>query len=532
MLLGVLAKAAQAVMGILRDPIGFLGNLVSAVGGGLKQFMNNAGRHLQQGVLSWLLGTAATAGITLPTSFDVVGILLMIASLLGLTWANLRARLARKLPKEAMAAIEAGEHALPLVLEVRKRGIRALWDDLRDRVGDLKKTLIDNLVSYLLPTIIMAGITWIISLFNPASAFIRACKMIIDIIKFIVTNGRQIIEFVNTVLDAVIAIAKGGAGGVAGLVEKALARSIPVLIGALAALLGVGGIAGKVKEIFQKLARPVNKAIDWVIGKIVGLAKKVWAKLKALGKKLKDKFKKDPKKDKKPSDERSAADKLAAVRAAAAEVESIAGPAPDQKQLSRQLPAIRAKHKLTNLYVKTFPDGEFEVIAEINPRHATKKWPPGETKYTIVVNGKKQLKPEYTGGQMIRRRLYSSSNRGPTQRIIKKFVTPRAYVKDEATGGFKKSAYETATHWEGAPGQIVSIGDDRTKPTLEHDLPVVTHWNTKGNNTDQSTRITFYHFKGREDEAKVVMFKVNRETAESAEYTAKLGPDFKEPGQS
>ncbi|GLY40042.1 hypothetical protein Amsp01_060650 [Amycolatopsis sp. NBRC 101858] len=296
MLLGVLAKAAHAVMGILRDPIGFLGNLVSAVGGGLKQFKNNAVTHLQQGVLSWLLGTAATAGIELPKSFDAASILLMIASLLGLSWANLRARIARKVPKEAMAAIEAGEHALPIVLEVRKRGIRALWDDLRDRVGDLKKTLIDNLVSYLLPTIIMAGITWIISLFNPASAFIRACKMIIDIIKFIVTNGRQIIEFVNTVLDAVIAIAKGGAGGVAGLVEKALARSIPVLIGALAALLGIGGIAGKVKEIFQKLARPVNKAIDWVIGKIVGLAKKVWAKLKALGKKVKDKFSKKPEK--------------------------------------------------------------------------------------------------------------------------------------------------------------------------------------------------------------------------------------------
>jgi hypothetical protein len=35
----------------------------------------------------------------------------------------------------------------------------------------------------------------------------------------------------------------------------------------------------------------VNKAIDWVIDKIVGLAKKVWAKIKALAKKLKDKLK-------------------------------------------------------------------------------------------------------------------------------------------------------------------------------------------------------------------------------------------------
>jgi hypothetical protein len=298
LLLGVLAKAAQAVMGILKDPIGFLGNLISAVGGGLKLFKDNAIKHLQQGVLSWLLGTAATAGIQLPTSFDILGILVMIASLIGLSWPGIRARIAKKVPKEVMAAVEAGEHALPIIIEVRRRGVRAMWDDLKSRVGDLKKNLIDNLVSYLLPTIIMAGITWIISLFNPASAFIRACKMIIDIIRFIVTNGRQIIEFVNTVLDAVIAIAKGGGGGVPALVEKALARSIPVLIGALAALLGIGGIAGKVKEIFQKLAKPINKAIDWVIDKVVALAKKLWAKLKALGKKIKDKFgKKKPKKD-------------------------------------------------------------------------------------------------------------------------------------------------------------------------------------------------------------------------------------------
>ena len=39
MLLGVLAKAAPAVGAIIKDPIGFLGNLVSAVGAGLKQFM-------------------------------------------------------------------------------------------------------------------------------------------------------------------------------------------------------------------------------------------------------------------------------------------------------------------------------------------------------------------------------------------------------------------------------------------------------------------------------------------------------------
>ncbi|MFK0246910.1 hypothetical protein ACIQUM_19600 [Amycolatopsis azurea] len=386
LLLGVLAKAAQAVMGILKDPIGFLRNLVSAVGGGLKQFKKNALVHLQQGVLSWLLGTAATAGIELPKSFDIVSILVLIASLLGLSGANLIARIARKVPKEAMAAIEAGKAALPIILEVRRRGVRALWDDLKTRVGDLKKNLIDNLVSYLLPTIVMAGITWIISLFNPASAFIRACKMIIDIIRFIVTNGRQIIEFVNTVLDAVIAIAKGGAGGVAGLVEKALAKSIPVLIGALAAILGIGGIAGKVKAVFQKIAKPVNKAIDWVVEKIAGLVKKVWAKVKSLakkiadkakaaGKKIKDKFgkkkpgAKKPRHPKKEKKEETSAEKQARLNKAVAETKSLMRSGTRLSLiLGLRIRLIRRKNRLTTLEA-TRKGGvhAWDVVATVNP---------------------------------------------------------------------------------------------------------------------------------------------------------------------
>jgi hypothetical protein len=277
MLMGMLRKAVAAIGAILKDPIGFLKNLISAVGGGLKLFMKNIGKHMQAGVLQWLLGTASSVGLQLPAKFDTRGIVQVLAMLMGLSWANIRGRITRKAPEPAVRAAETG---VPLVAAVKKQGVGGMWSDLHSRVGDLKKDLISKVVKYLTPTIIIAGITWILSLLNPASAFIRACKMIIDIVRFIVTQGRQIIEFVNSVLDAVLAIARGGAGGVPGLVERALARSIPVLIGALAAILGIGGIAGKVKQIFQTLSKPVNRAVDWVIGKIVGLIKKLWAKLR------------------------------------------------------------------------------------------------------------------------------------------------------------------------------------------------------------------------------------------------------------
>jgi hypothetical protein len=288
LLMGVLRKAASAVGLILRDPIGFLGRLIAGVGGGLKSFMRNAGRHLRQGVLAWLLGSGVGGGLQLPATFDILGILVLIAGLLGLSWPNIRARLSRRVPPKVMTAAETGKDAIPIVAEVRKRGVAGMRSDLKSRVGDLKKDLIGKLVSYLLPTIIIAGVTWIVSLFNPASAFIRACKMIIDIVRFIVTQARQIIAFVNAVLDAVIAIARGG-GGAGALVERALARSIPILIGALAAILGIGGIAGRVKQIFQQISRPVKRAIDWVITKMAGLLRKLAAKLEAAAKRRRSK---------------------------------------------------------------------------------------------------------------------------------------------------------------------------------------------------------------------------------------------------
>lgn len=107
LLLGILAKAASAIMKIIKDPISFLRNLVTAVGAGLNLFMTNIADHLKTGVVSWLLGTAVKAGLELPQRFDLKGIIQLIGSLLGLTWDNIRARVTRKgVPEEAMSKVE------------------------------------------------------------------------------------------------------------------------------------------------------------------------------------------------------------------------------------------------------------------------------------------------------------------------------------------------------------------------------------------------------------------------------------------
>jgi hypothetical protein len=103
-----------------------------------------------------------------------------------------------------------------------------------------------------------------------------------------------VVELVNAVIEAITAIASGAVGGAAKLVENALARSLPVVIGFLASLLGVSGLAKKVQNIVKKIRSRIDKAIDKVLKKAKGLFK---------GKK--NKGNKDKKNQEDKSDERT-----------------------------------------------------------------------------------------------------------------------------------------------------------------------------------------------------------------------------------
>jgi hypothetical protein len=95
---------------------------------------------------------------------------------------------------------------------------------------------------------------------------------------FLVNQGSQIKAFVDSVLDGVEQIAAGAGSAVSGLIEKALAQSLPMVIGFLASLLGLGGISEKIKEILQKVQEPVGKVIDSIIGTVVRIGKGLWNK--------------------------------------------------------------------------------------------------------------------------------------------------------------------------------------------------------------------------------------------------------------
>jgi hypothetical protein len=279
MLLGVLAKAAGVIDTIIEDPIKFLGNLVSAIKMGLNQFVGNIVQHLKKGLMGWLFGTLAEAGITLPESFDLKGILGLVLQILGLTYANIRARAVKVVGEKTISAIEKTVEVFTVLV---KEGPAGLWKFIQDKLASLKETVMESIKDFVITKVITAGITWLISMLNPASAFIKACKMIYDVVMFFVERGSQIMGLVNAVLDGVGAIAAGSLGGAANLVEQALGKAIPVAIGFLASLLGLGGIAEKIKGVIEKIQKPINSMIDKLIGGVLKVAKKIGGAIKGL----------------------------------------------------------------------------------------------------------------------------------------------------------------------------------------------------------------------------------------------------------
>ncbi|MFC5696171.1 DUF4157 domain-containing protein [Pseudomonas sp. GCM10022186] len=283
-------RAGKAVMSILEDPVGFIKKLFGAVGDGIGNFFKNIKKHLIDGVVGWLTGALGEVNLTGPFEFSPRGILNIVLQVLGLTYANIKARVIKKVPAVA-PVFDLVEKGYELLQKVITEGPAALWEEIKGQLSNLKETVMAAIRNWLIVTAIKEGIVWLLSLTNPASAIVKAIKLVYDLVMFLIERYQQIKEFILSVYEAVAEVAAGNFAKVTQAVENALARSVPVLISLFASVLGLGNIAKQVKNIIGTITKPVNKAIDWVVDKVVAFARKIVAKVKSGAKKVKEKAK-------------------------------------------------------------------------------------------------------------------------------------------------------------------------------------------------------------------------------------------------
>jgi Domain of unknown function (DUF4157) len=275
----VIEKAKGTLKIILDDPLAFAKNLIAAVVGGFRQFGSNILDHLKKGLLGWLFGAIADAGITLPAKLDFKGIISILLQILGITYANFRKILVKELGPKGEKMVAFIEKSVEVVQILLKEGFLGIWQKLIGMIENVKATIIGGMNEMVIGAIVKAGISWLAGLSNPVGAVVKVVLSIYDMVTTFIERAKQIWEVAQSIFASIDEIARGNVKKAVDFVEQTIGRTVPVVLSFLAALLGLNGIPSKIKAVFKKLQDPVAKAMTKAVQFVVKKAKKLFSKL-------------------------------------------------------------------------------------------------------------------------------------------------------------------------------------------------------------------------------------------------------------
>lgn len=268
-LMSVLREARDVILSIIAHPIRFLGNLVDAVKQGISQFRDHIAENLKEGVLRWLFDPKTGTDIEVPKDFSLKSIFGLAMSILGITKDKLRAKAATLIGEGNLRVLE---KVWELISVAYREGPAGLWEYIKEFLGDIKDTILKELKEWAITQIVKAAIKKLILMFNPVGAFIAACMAIYDLVKFFFERFDQIVEMVKSIFSSIAEIVGGKIAAAADRIEQAMVRSIPLILSFLASFLGIPDPGPTLRKIVNGLRERVDKALDWVVGKLKGLA--------------------------------------------------------------------------------------------------------------------------------------------------------------------------------------------------------------------------------------------------------------------
>ncbi|MBC6608776.1 DUF4157 domain-containing protein [Hymenobacter sp. BT188] len=357
LLVTVLVRVAHVVGDILAHPIRFLENLAAGIKQGFATFVENFDTFLIEGFFAWLGGKVSGAGTKLPPKLDTAGLFRLALQVIGLTYDNFRDIARQRLGDPVFAALEKGVEGAQEVnklIQLARADIGALWTHIKEVLANTVEEIFEKIKKTVLYETIKKVLAYIVTLFNPAGAFIKAAQAIYAGITFLMDNIERIVALVNAFLDGVEMAVQGNIGGIASKVIFGLKNAIVAGIDFLAKLLGLGNLADKVRTIIKQLKTPVDRALGFVVDKVLQPAAKL---LHKAGKAIVGAgVPKDP------------AQRLeAGLSAAVAVVNAISGRQIGAAVIRPLLTAIRIRYQFQSLDVEA-RGGRWFVVGQLNPK--------------------------------------------------------------------------------------------------------------------------------------------------------------------
>jgi len=277
-------KAQAAFTTIIKNPIGFVGNLVRAGKQGFEMFASNILTHLKAALIKWITGPLGEAGVYIPQSFSLIEIVKLVLSVLGLTWQNIRSKLVKIIPEPVLVVIE---KTAGILVTLVKDGPAAAWEQIKAELSELKDQLIAQVTEMISTEVVKAAIAKLVSMLNPAGAVIQAIIAIYNTVTFFIQKIKQLAAVVGSFIDSISAIANGQVANAAKKVELTMANTLTIVIAFLAKFAGLGNIPDKLVGIIKKIRAPIDKGLDKIVawlGKMLEKAKQMFSKKDKVGK--------------------------------------------------------------------------------------------------------------------------------------------------------------------------------------------------------------------------------------------------------
>ncbi|MEL7251407.1 MAG: DUF4157 domain-containing protein [Bacteroidota bacterium] len=496
-IMGIINKGKAALMKIITDPIGFFKNLAGAVGKGIKNFVKNIKKHLIGGLVTWLTGAMADVPIQMPQKFDLKGVLHLVLQILGLTYPRIRKQIVKVVGEKPVALAEKG---FAIVKRVVTEGPIALWEMLKEKVGEIKQQVMEGIKSWVVTKVVKSATIQLLSMLNPAGALVQAAMKIYQLIMFLKDNLSRIMEFVMSIFNSIAEIANGAVMKAANFIENAMAKTIPMILSFLARMLNLSGIGKAIKKVIEKIRKPIDK----VIGKIVNFLATKIRKLFGKGKDAKGKDDKQKYTQK---------DKDAGLKAIRQNQKKLSDKGRITEKNARKVAGnVKSKHPVFKSIkvVDGGKDWDYEYVFRTSSEDGLPKADEGESeKLKQALNELLRLEKKTITA------LENSSKKKPTRSEITRLEAKFVEAASEENDGRKLSKNEMS-RWLLEKGVAERINDLNRGKAAIHDAEAVGGGaeHTKGNNPQK-------HHKGlkqkseREERARESRLKGIREKMES-----------------
>src|SRR5690606_5855957 len=165
--------------------------------------------------------------------------------------------LVKRLGKNGERKVAFLEKSVEVVKILLKEGFVGIWQRVVEAIEGFKTTVIDGIRDWVIQSLVMGAVSWLAGLSNPIGASVQVALAIYNMIKAFLERLEQIMALASSIFSSMATIARGQVEQAAEFIEKTIARTIPVVLAFVAALIPVTGITKTIQNIIKRLQAPV-----------------------------------------------------------------------------------------------------------------------------------------------------------------------------------------------------------------------------------------------------------------------------------